>query len=116
MVNQNKIFWSKVKHQAKNVFPIDVERTVEQILDMHFPSIVFRERELALQKQKATQAFIQDFKRAREQWKEMERQRMEEENRKIMEFAKVQQEREMDRLSKKKEKDASLAKVQEAVS
>ena len=41
---------------------------------------------------------------------------MEEENKKIMEFARVQQEREKDRLSKKKEKDASMAKVQEAVS
>ena len=75
----------------------------------------FRERELALQKQKATQAFIQDFKRAREQWKELERQRMEEENKKIMEFARLQQIREQERLSKKKEKDASMAKVQEAV-
>jgi len=39
-----------------------------------------RERELALQKQKATQEFIQEFKEAREQWKIIERQRMEEEN------------------------------------
>ena len=28
MVNQNKIFSFKIKHQAKNVFPRDVERTV----------------------------------------------------------------------------------------
>ena len=70
---------------------------------------------MALTKQRATQDFIRDFKRARENWKEQERQRMEEENRKIMEFARLQQERELDRLSKKKEKDASMAKVQEAV-
>lgn len=74
-----------------------------------------RERELALTKQRATQDFIRDFKRARENWKEQERQRMEEENRKIMEFARLQQERELERLSKKKEKDASMAKVQEAL-
>jgi hypothetical protein len=76
----------------------------------------FRERELALQKQKATQQFISDFKQARDQWKEIERQRMEEENRKIMEFARVQQEREADRMSKKKEKEQGMAKVQQAVS
>ena len=29
MVNQNKIFSFKIKRQAKNVFPRDVERTVE---------------------------------------------------------------------------------------
>ena len=40
---------------------------------------------------------------------------MEEENKKIMEFARLQQIREQERLSKKKEKDASMAKVQEAV-
>ena len=28
MVNQNKIFSFKIKHQAKNVFPSDLERTV----------------------------------------------------------------------------------------
>ena len=28
MVNQNKIFSLKIKRQAKNVFPSDVERTV----------------------------------------------------------------------------------------
>ena len=41
---------------------------------------------------------------------------MEEENKKIMEFARLQQIREQERLSKKKEKDASMAKVQDAVS
>ena len=29
MINQNKIFSFKIKCQAKNVFPSDVERTVE---------------------------------------------------------------------------------------
>ena len=76
---------------------------------------VCRERELALQKQKATQRFIEDFKRAREQWKELEKQRMEEENRRILEFAQQQQSREMERMAKKKEKESSMAAVQQAV-
>ena len=86
------------------------------VLSPYLILFFFRERELSLQKQKATQAFIQDFKRAREQWKELERKRMEEENKKIMEFARLQQQREQERLSKKKEKFESMAKVQDAVS
>ena len=30
MVNQNKIFSFKIKRQAKNIFPRDVERTVHE--------------------------------------------------------------------------------------
>ena len=30
MVNQNKMFSFKIKRQAENVFPSDIERTVEQ--------------------------------------------------------------------------------------
>ncbi|WAR11219.1 MNS1-like protein [Mya arenaria] len=74
-----------------------------------------RERELALRKQKATQEFIQDFKAAREQWKILEKQRMEEENRKIMEFARVQKAREGERMAQKKAKEDSMAKVQQAL-
>ena len=74
-----------------------------------------RERELALTKQKATQQFIEDFKHARDQWKELERQRMEEENKRILEFAHVQQQREAARMSQKKAKEDSMAKVQQAV-
>ena len=83
---------------------------------MYISLNLYRERELALQKQKATQEFIEDFKKAREQWKDLERHRMEEENKRIMEFARVQQEREKDRMSKKKEKENFMAKVQDAVS
>ena len=32
MVNQNKIFSLEIKGQAKNIFPNDVERTVDGIL------------------------------------------------------------------------------------
>ena len=35
MVNQNKIFSFKIKRQAKNVFPRDVERTVVEVSEKH---------------------------------------------------------------------------------
>ena len=35
MVNQNKIFSFKIKRQAKNVFPRDVERTVGTVSSQH---------------------------------------------------------------------------------
>lgn len=41
---------------------------------------------------------------------------MEEENKRILQFANLQQEREADRMSKKKEKEQGMAKVQQAVS
>ena len=67
-------------------------------------------------KQKATQAYISEFKKAREEWKIRERQRMEEENMKIREFARLQQQREQERMESKKAKEASMARVQQAVS
>ena len=38
MVNQNKIFSFKIKRQAKNVLPRDVERTVKATLTQHSSS------------------------------------------------------------------------------
>ena len=36
MVNQNKIFSFEIKRQAKNVFPRDVERTVDPDETAHY--------------------------------------------------------------------------------
>lgn len=77
---------------------------------------IFRDRELAMAKQKATQAYIAEFKNAREEWKVRERQRMEEENIKIRDFARLQQLRESERMENKKAKEESMARVQQAVS
>lgn len=41
-----------------------------------------------------TKQYIEEFKVAQEEWKQKEKEAMEEENRKIMEFAKVQKARE----------------------
>jgi hypothetical protein len=59
-------------------------------------------------KQKATQAYIAEFKNAREEWKVRERQRMEEENIKIRDFARIQQLRESERMQNKKAKEESI--------
>lgn len=47
-----------------------------------------------MEKQRMTKRYIEEFKSAQEEWKRKERQAMEEENRKILEFANVQKERE----------------------
>ncbi|XP_069102255.1 meiosis-specific nuclear structural protein 1-like [Argopecten irradians] len=74
-----------------------------------------RERELALAKQKSTQKYIQEFKNAREEWKKLERQRMEEENRNIRAFARLQEDREKERMESKKAKEDAMARVQGAL-
>ena len=53
-----------------------------------------RERELQMEKQRMTKQYIEDFKVAQQEWKRKEKEAMEEENRKIMEFANVQKARE----------------------
>eukprot|EP00794_Sanderia_malayensis_P019520 gene19520-21450_t len=75
-----------------------------------------KELESRLEKQKATQKYIEEFMKKREEWKEYERNQMEEENRKILEFAKQQQEREEERMMKKKEKESAMSAVQQKLS
>ena len=50
------------------------------------------------------------------QWKKHERDLMEEENRRILEFAKEQQNREEERMEKRKQAEEAMTKVQEKVS
>ena len=63
----------------------------------------------------ATQRYIQEFKTKRSEWKAHERRLMEEENERILEFAKLQQHREEERMEKKKQQEESMAAVQEKV-
>uniref|UniRef100_A0A8C0JE95 Meiosis-specific nuclear structural protein 1 n=1 Tax=Chelonoidis abingdonii TaxID=106734 RepID=A0A8C0JE95_CHEAB len=58
------------------------------------------ERQLKLEKMRATQRYIEEFKNEQAIWKRKKREEMEEENRKIMEFANMQQQREEDRMAK----------------
>ena len=69
-----------------------------------------------MRKRAATQQFINEFKKNREEWKVQEKKKMEEENAKILEFAKKMAEREAKLENKKKEKDAMMDRVQDAVS
>ncbi|RUS73281.1 hypothetical protein EGW08_018954 [Elysia chlorotica] len=71
-----------------------------------------RELERQMQKRQATQKYISEFKASRDAWKVEERKKMEEENAKILEFARRMQEREAILMSQKKEKDQAMVKVQ----
>ncbi|XP_069379764.1 meiosis-specific nuclear structural protein 1 isoform X2 [Paralichthys olivaceus] len=61
------------------------------------------ERELKLEKIRATQQHIEEFKRQQAQWRRMEQERMEAENRRIMKFASQQQNMEESKMAKIKE-------------
>lgn len=65
-----------------------------------------------LEKQQATQEYIRDFITKREEWKEHERQLMEEENRRILEFSHQQQAREEERMANQREREEAKARVQ----
>jgi hypothetical protein len=80
-----------------------------------FLSILFSEMERKLERQRATREFIADFKRKREEWKAMERQRMEEENHRIKEYAKTQEQRQEVAKAEKRARGEALDKVQRAL-
>lgn len=75
----------------------------------------FREREHQMKKKQMTREYIEDFKQMRNMWKQKEADRMEEENQRIQEFAKVQSKREQARQEAKKAMDEQKAKVQDEV-
>ncbi|KAJ2999521.1 mannosyl-oligosaccharide alpha-1,2-mannosidase [Globomyces sp. JEL0801] len=65
-----------------------------------------REAKLRLDKQHETKLFIENFMKEREEWKAEEKRLQEEENQKILEFAKLQKEREDKAVTKKKTLEA----------
>jgi hypothetical protein len=71
--------------------------------------------ERKLERQRATREFIADFKRKREEWKVMERERMEEENLRIKEYAKTQEQRQEFAKAEKRARAQALDKVQHAL-
>ena len=75
-----------------------------------------RERERQMARQQETQAYITEFLEARERWKEQERLKMEEENKKIMEYAHLQNKRQHQQKQQKAEREAILSKTHEVVS
>ncbi len=69
-----------------------------------------------MDKQKTTKAFIEEFVKQRQEWKQKEEARLEEENLKILEFSKLQTQRENARQEAKMSQDEHRAKVQKDVS
>nr|KAG5707301.1 hypothetical protein BaRGS_000075 [Batillaria attramentaria] len=75
-----------------------------------------RELEREMGKKKLTQKYIAEFKKARDEWKQKEKEKMEEENRKIAAFARMQRDRESDQAAQKQAKEDALNRVQRALS
>ncbi|XP_026504332.1 meiosis-specific nuclear structural protein 1 [Terrapene carolina triunguis] len=73
------------------------------------------ERQLKLEKMRATQRYIEEFKNEQAIWRRKKREEMEEENRKIMEFANMQQEREEDRMAKAQASEERKQKLQNMI-
>merc|ERR1712178_251656 len=66
------------------------------------------EQERRLEKQKATRAYIAEFKQKRDQWKAEELARQQAENNKILEFAAMQTNREADRMQAARDREEQL--------
>lgn len=70
------------------------------------------EQERRLEKQKATRAYIAEFKQKRDQWKAEELARQQAENNKILEFAAMQTNREADRMQAARDREEQLNNLQ----
>ncbi|XP_010217626.1 PREDICTED: meiosis-specific nuclear structural protein 1 [Tinamus guttatus] len=73
------------------------------------------EKQLKLEKMRATQAYIEEFKKEQALWRRRKREEMEEENRKIVEFANMQRQREEDRMAKVRESEEKKQRLQSMI-
>jgi len=64
---------------------------------------------------RATQTYIEEFKKEQAIWKREKQEEMEEENRKIMEFANIQQQREEDWMAKVQDAEEKKQRLQSMV-
>ncbi|XP_065590421.1 meiosis-specific nuclear structural protein 1 [Cyrtonyx montezumae] len=69
-------------------------------------------RQLKLEKMRATQMCIEEFKKEQAVWRERKREKVEEENRKIMEFANSQRQREEARMAKIRDMEEKKQRLQ----
>jgi len=74
-----------------------------------------REEQLRIEKMNATRQYIEEFKRMREEWKIAEKERYEEENRRIKKFAESQRLREADWMNRVQEKNDAKSAMIEAL-
>lgn len=68
-----------------------------------------------MEKVRATQQHIEEFKRQQAEWRRMEQEQMEAENRRIMEFASHQQHMEETRMAKMRERDEAKEQLRKIV-
>nr|XP_009679912.1 PREDICTED: meiosis-specific nuclear structural protein 1 [Struthio camelus australis] len=73
------------------------------------------EKQLKLEKMRATQTYIEEFKKEQAIWRRRKREEMEEENRKIMEFANMQRQREEDRRAKVRDNEEKKLRLQSMI-
>lgn len=77
--------------------------------------MLFRERQQKLEKMNTTQKYIDEFQREQALWRQKKREEMEEENRKIIEFANIQQQREGERMARVQKTEEKRAQRQTLV-
>lgn len=77
--------------------------------------LICRERQLRLEKITATQRYIEEFKSQQTEWRLMEREKMEAENRRILEFASYQQHKEKSRMEKVREREQAKEHLHQMV-
>ncbi|KFP73003.1 PREDICTED: meiosis-specific nuclear structural protein 1, partial [Apaloderma vittatum] len=73
------------------------------------------EKQLKLDKVRATQTYIEEFKKEQAIWRRRKQEEMEEENRKIMEFANIQRQREDDRMAKVRDAEDKKQRLQSMI-
>lgn len=74
-----------------------------------------RQQQLRMEKVLATQRHIEEFREQQAEWRRMERERMEEENQRIMEYACHQQQREEDKMAKVRVQEEEKQNLQKMV-
>lgn len=70
---------------------------------------------MKLEKIRATQQEIEEFKRRQEEWRLLERERMEAENKRIVEFMNLKEQEEETRMEKTREREESKEHLRKAV-
>ncbi|NXT44961.1 MNS1 protein, partial [Pelecanoides urinatrix] len=73
------------------------------------------EKQLKLDKIRATQTYIEEFKKEQAIWRRRKQEEMEEENRKIMEFANIQRQREEDWMAKVRDTEGKKQRLQSMI-
>lgn len=74
-----------------------------------------RKHELRLETVTATRRYIEEFKNQQAEWRRLERQKMEEENRCILEYAKDQERKEAERMASARHRETAKENLHKMV-